>query len=58
MSGRAIIQVTSIAGTWREVSRCSADDTVVQLRLREASARYKKQVRAVDEKTGTLLGLL
>lgn len=58
MNKTAIIQVSSIAGTWRDVSRCSAKDAVVMQRLTQAKAQYpKRQVRAVDSK-GNLLGLL
>ena len=54
----AILQVQSVASTWREIGRCSNNPTMIAQRLDQLKSRYKdKTVRAIDDKTHMLLDI-
>jgi hypothetical protein len=52
-----ILQVQSIAKTWREVGRCQNNPQIVAGRLDQLVERYKKPARAIDAHNSTLIDM-
>lgn len=54
---QVILQVQSIAKTWREVARCENNPQIISSRLDQLVERYKKPARAIDAQTNMLIDM-